>query len=87
MHKRDARDLWPFGIRLYFQAMKRKLYNLPLVSDARAFWAFLDAYAASLDVIPDCSRTAPRKSADALWEDFVRVASDANSAFRRNTRS
>jgi hypothetical protein len=67
--------------------MARKLYNLPLLGNQNAFWAFLDAYATSLDVDPACGRPRLHQAPEALWEDFVRVATDANSAFLRHTKS
>jgi hypothetical protein len=67
--------------------MARKLYNIPLLGNTKAFWAFRDAYATSLDVDPDCRRPALHKSPEALWEDFVRVATDANTAFLKHTKS
>ena len=70
----------------YLRAMARKLYNLPLLTDNRAFSAFLDAYATSLDVDPLCGRPRVNKSAEALWEDFVRISTDANNAFSRNVK-
>jgi hypothetical protein len=79
--------LWPERIRLYLQAMARKLYNVPLLGNTKAFWTFLDAYATSLDIDPNCGTPTLHKSPEALWEDFVRVASDANSAFLRHTKS
>jgi hypothetical protein len=66
--------------------MARKVFNNPLVYDLKAFWAFLDGYATGLDVYPDCGRPRLHKSPEALWQDFVRVASDANSAFYRSAK-
>ena len=67
--------------------MAHKLYNIPLLGNTKAFWAFLDAYATSLDVDPTCGKPALHRSPQALWEDFVTIAGDANSAFWRHTKS
>jgi hypothetical protein len=67
--------------------MARKLYNIPLLGNQRAFWAFLDAYATSLDVHPACGPPPIHKAPEALWEDFDRVAGDANSAFWNHIKS
>ena len=86
MHNRPGRaDLWREWIRLYFGVMARKIYNIPLLETTKAFWAFLDAYATSLDINPICGKPAIQKSPEALWEDFIRVTGDANAAFERHT--
>jgi hypothetical protein len=88
MHNRHGiTRLLPKGIRPYLLAMARKLYNIPLLENQRAFWAFLDAYATSLDVDPTCGRPWIHRSPQALWDDFVRVATDANIAFEKHTKS
>lgn len=80
--------LWRVWIRLYQQAMAKTLYNFKLLGDSRlrdsAFGAFLDSYATSIDVDPICYRPRRLRSAEALWGDFVRIASDANSGIARN---
>ena len=76
--------LWRIWIRLYQLSMAKVLYNLRMLGDSKmrdaAFGAFLDAYATSIDIDPICYRPRRRKSAEALWADFVRVAMDANTA-------
>jgi hypothetical protein len=85
-NRQQLAGLWAKRIRLYLQVMATKLYNIPLLGNAKAFWAFLDGYATSLDVDPNCGAPALHKSPEVLWEDFVQVASDANSAFWQHTR-
>ena len=87
MHgRREIASLWPEWIRLYFWAMARKVLNIPLSYDLKRFWAFLDGYATGLDIYPACGTPPLHQSPKALWQDFVRVASDANSAFYRNVK-
>ena len=87
-HEQISIGLWRRWIRLYQQAMVKTLYNLRLLGDSRlrdgALEAFLDSYATSIDVDPICYRRPRMRSADALWGDFVRVASDASKAIARN---
>lgn len=78
-------SLWPGWIPLYPWVMARRGIK-PLVYDLKAFWAFLDGYATGYDVYPDCGPLPLHKSPEVLWQDFVRVASDANSAVYRNTK-
>jgi len=79
-------SLWTRWIPLYFWAMARKLDNTPLFGNMRAFWAFLDGYASSMDLDPTCGRPLLHQSPEALWDDFVRVASDASYAFHSNVK-
>ncbi len=88
MHSSDIAGLWSLRIPPYVRRMARHLYNLPLLADPRkrnsGLRAFLDGYAASMDIDPEpLDGRHLNKSADLLWEDFVKVASDANSAFRK----
>lgn len=82
MRKRSLGGLWASGIRLYARIMARKLYNHPLLANARvrdaAFASFVEAYATSLDIDPICYRQRARRPIDQLWEDFVAAASDVN---------
>ena len=66
--------------------MVTKIYNIPFLGNGSAFWAFLDAYATSLDVDPICGKPALHRAPDALWEDFVRVAADANYALSKRAK-
>lgn len=64
--------------------MARALYNIrslgdPSVRQARLA-AFLDGFAAAIDIYPVCEPQRMRRGADALWEDFVRIASDMDRA-------
>ena len=49
------------------------------------FFRFLDVYAMSLDVMPPCNVTAPKRGADRLWADFVAIAGDTERAIAANT--
>ena len=42
--------------------MSHNIYNIPLLGDTKAFWAFLDAYAQAVDVDPNCGQPALHKS-------------------------
>jgi len=70
--------------------MAKKLYNLPLLGDAQmrddALGLFLDTYATSLDVDPVCRSMTRKKSAEALWDDFVRISSDLNRAVAKRLK-
>lgn len=90
MHSSVVAGLCSLRITPYVRGMVRKLRNLPLLADPHkrnaGLRAFLDGYAACMDIDPEpLDGRYPKKSADALWDDFVRVASDANGAFRRIT--
>ena len=68
--------------------MSKTLYNLRLLADRPLrqdrLDIFLDSYAASLDAYPYCYSPVRRRGADALWQDFVRIAQDTNRAMEKN---
>lgn len=90
-HEQANTGLWGVRIPLYLQRMTKKIYNLRLLGDGTlrdsAFSAFLDGYAASIDVDPICYQPRRRQSAEAIWDDFVRIALDANAAIERNVKT
>lgn len=81
-HERGIVGLWGKGIPLYWSVMAKTLYNLRLLGDrpmtGGAFDAFMDGFGASIDMFPVCRYQAKSRSAEKLWEDFVRIAEDAN---------
>lgn len=81
-HERGIVGLWGRGILLYWSSMTKMLYNLRLLGDhpmtGGALDAFMDGFGSSMDVFPTCRMPKTSRSADKLWEDFVRVAMDAN---------
>ena len=81
-HERGMAGLWRRGIRLYFRYMPKPIYNIRLVADGplrkKRLDIFLDAYATSLDAWPTHLGGPPKRGADALWGDFVRISQDIN---------
>lgn len=86
-HERGIVGLWRRGIPLYWSAMTKTLYNLRLLGDrpmtGGAFDAFMDGFGSSMDVFPTCRMPKKSRSADRLWDDFVRIAIDANKGLER----
>jgi len=80
--------LWVAKYFLYLSYMQRKLYNLRLLADKplrdQKFDIFIDGFAASIDIDPICIHPQRNKPINALWEDFVRIASDANTGLTKN---
>jgi len=82
-----ARGLRPSAPRIHLSVMVKRLFNLPTLGDPsrreRFLAWFLDGYAQSLDVYPDCRHLARQKDAGALWQDFVKVAEDMRNVTSR----
>lgn len=82
-----TRRLYKTHSCLYSIFMSSNLFNLRVLGEKRRreqllSW-FLDGYAQSLDLTPDCYRAVRRKEAKALWGDFVKVAADMRRATDR----
>jgi hypothetical protein len=86
-HERDIVGLWGGKIPLYWSRMAKVLYNLRLLGDrpmtGGAFDAFMDGYAASMDIFPVGRSIGKSRSAEKIWADFVRISMDANRALEK----
>mgnify|MGYP005867141671 CR=1 FL=1 len=67
--------------------MAKTLFNLRMLGDRsrreRLLSWFLDGYGQSLDLTPECHRPSREKDAEALWQDFVKIAEDMHKATGR----
>lgn len=87
-HERDIVGLWGRKIPLYWPRMAKVLYNLRLLGDrpmtGGAFDAFMDGYAASMDIFPVGRTLGKSRSAEKIWADFVRISMDTNKALENS---
>ena len=56
----------------------------PKLLDPEAFHAFLDGYATALDVDPVIRKPRIQRSPEIIWDDFMRIARDADRAIEKN---
>lgn len=85
---RNRKSLFASSLPIYFKTMQKRVFNHPMLGNPRVrdskLFQFLDVYAMSLDVEPSCYRTRAPRAADALWNDFVSISSDANETVAKS---